>query len=98
MDFVSENIKNDKASKRNENISGIRYPLLSDILPDGKRNRVFVIPLIPKRIAINEDERNRFSEAWIAKNVIRNAFVNAKIERRYEIIKIFLEETIFFKD
>ena len=98
VDFVSENIKNDEASSRNEIIRGIRYPLLSVNLPDGKRNMVFVTPLIPKRIAINDDERIRFSEAWIAKNVMRIAFVNAKVDRRYDIIKIFLDETIFFKD
>ena len=82
VDLASERIKNDEESSRNEKISGILYPILSDNLPEGKRNRVFVIPLIPKRTAINENERNRFSEAWIAKNVRRNACVNAKIDRR----------------
>ena len=36
---------------------------MNDSLPDGKRNIIFVTPLIPKRKAIIDDVRRRFSRA-----------------------------------
>lgn len=73
-------------------------PILSDNFPEGMRNSILAIPLIPKRRAIKDTVRRRFCSACIAKSVMKKAFVKEKVKRRYVKISMFREEKMALND
>lgn len=82
MLLVSAIAKNVIVRSVNAKIMGILHPTLSASFPDGMRDSILVIPLIPKRRAITDEARRRFSWACRAKRVMKKAFVKEKARRR----------------
>lgn len=82
MFAVSEIVKYARVSIVKAKTMGHLYPILSASFPDGIRERVFVVPPIPKRRAIREGTKRRLFSAYTAKRVIKKAYVNEKLRRR----------------
>ena len=73
-------------------------PILSDSFPEGIRNNMLAIPLTPKRRAIKDTVRRRLCSAYMAKSVMKKAFVKEKVKRRYVRISMFREEKMALND
>jgi len=82
MLLVSEITRNVIVRSVKARIMGILQPTLSASFPDGMRGSILVIPLIPKRRAITDEDRRRCSWACRAKRVMKKAFVKEKARRR----------------
>lgn len=82
MLLVSEIATNVIVRSVKARMMGILHPALSASFPDGMRDSILVIPLIPKRRAIRDEDRRRFSWACRAKRVMKKAFVKEKARRR----------------
>ncbi len=79
---VSDNVRNTIARSANDRMMGILHPTLSASLPEGIRDSMLVVPLIPKRRAMRDEVKRRFSWAWTAKRVMKKAYVKEKARRR----------------
>lgn len=82
MFAVSEIMKYTRVNMVKAKTIGHLYPILSASFPDGMRKSVFVVPLIPKRVAIREGTRKRLFSAYTAKRTMKKAYVNEKVRRR----------------
>lgn len=82
MLLVSEKVRNAIVNNMKAMVIGYLCPILSASFPDGIRESMLVAPLIPKSRTIRDKLMRRFSSAWIAKKVIRKAFVKEKTNRR----------------
>ncbi len=79
-------------------ITGILCPILSASFPEGIRDSILVVPLIPKKRAMRDDVRRRFSSACIAKSVMKKAFTKEKVSRRQVKTNMLREEPMALND
>jgi len=96
MLLVSEMVRNVMVRSVKAMMMGSLYPALSVSFPDGMRDNMFVMPLMPKRKATRDAMTDcgsgRIFSACIAKRVRKKAFVKEKTKRRYARISMFREE------
>lgn len=79
---VSEIVRNAIVRSVKAKIMGHLHPTLSANFPDGMRDSMLVIPLIPKKRAMRDEVRKRFFSACTAKRVMKKAFAKEKVSRR----------------
>jgi len=95
---VSEIMKYARVNIMKAETIGHLQPILSASFPEGMRESMFAIPLIPNRDAIRDGNRRRIFSAYTAKRVMKKANVKEKEKRTQVRIRNVREEMIILME